>query len=95
LLELRVVATGDDQVIDVDVNNQSSNAYSPSVHGVLSFAALEPMLRQRDVQLSVPGARCLTQTIQCLIQVQYLVLYFVDDEPRRLFHEHLLLKIPI
>jgi hypothetical protein len=45
LLDLRAVATGDDQVINVDANDQSSITNSPSIHGVLSFAVLEPKLR--------------------------------------------------
>jgi hypothetical protein len=95
LLDLRVVAAGDDQVVDVDANDQSSIAYSLRVHGMLSFTMLEPKLRRRGVQLSVPSVRCLPQAIQRLAQEQHLVLCSINDEPQWFCHKHLLLKIPV
>ncbi|KAF0912209.1 hypothetical protein E2562_013164 [Oryza meyeriana var. granulata] len=53
-------------------------------NGVLGRAMLEAGGHQRLVKLCVPRARCLSESIERLVQAQYLVLLTGDGEARRL-----------
>ena len=62
---------------------------------MLVDAAPEPKPQQVGVKLLVPGARSLTQSIECFVEVEHFMLVIVDDEAWRLLNVHLLLEFAV
>jgi hypothetical protein len=68
----------DHQVVDVDTHQQGVSSIAPPVDGLLVRALPEVHPLEREVQLSIPRARCLLQPIKGLVQAQHLALLTRD-----------------
>ena len=84
------IASGDDQIINVDAHDQATCATATGVHTVLADAALEAEAEQRSVELLVPGPWSLTESVQSLVEARHLVLVLAVDKDRRLLYVYLL-----
>lgn len=56
---------------------------------------MNPSDNSEPVQLSVPGSRCLTESVERLVQAQYLAGVVRVDEAERLLYKHRLLELSV
>jgi hypothetical protein len=69
---------GDDQAVDIDADEQDRASTATLVHCHLVSALLEAHLLECGVQLGVPGAQSLPQTIQSLAEAVDLPFFSSD-----------------